>query len=98
MVRRYKPKHLLYSQHYNKEKITSTISMISSNLYLQMSINIRSFPQKPQLEYTHLLIIQFNLHFCSVQFSHSVVLNSLQPHGMQHSRPPYLSPTHTDVH
>ena len=29
----------------------------------------------------------------SVQFSHSVVSNSLQPHGLQHSRPPCPSPT-----
>ena len=29
----------------------------------------------------------------SVQFSHSVVSNSLQPHGPQHTRPPYPSPT-----
>ena len=29
----------------------------------------------------------------SVQFSHSVVSNSLWPHGLQHSRPPCPSPT-----
>jgi len=29
----------------------------------------------------------------SVQFSHSVVFNYLQPHGMQHARPPCPSPT-----
>ena len=29
----------------------------------------------------------------SVQFSGSVVSDSLQPHGLQHSRPPYWSPT-----
>ena len=29
----------------------------------------------------------------SVQFSHSVVSDSLQPHGPQHARPPCLSPT-----
>ena len=28
----------------------------------------------------------------SVQFSHSVVPNSLQPHGLQHARPPCPSP------
>ena len=33
--------------------------------------------------------IQFN----SVQFSRSVVSNSLQPHELQHTRPPCLSPT-----
>ena len=29
----------------------------------------------------------------SVQFSHSFVSNSLRPHGLQHARPPYPSPT-----
>ena len=29
----------------------------------------------------------------SVQYSHSVVSNSLQPHGLQHARPPCPSPT-----
>ena len=31
--------------------------------------------------------------FSSVQFSHSVVSDSLQPHEMQHARPPCPSPT-----
>ena len=31
--------------------------------------------------------------FSSVQFSHLVVSNSLQPHGLQHARPPCSSPT-----
>jgi len=34
------------------------------------------------------------LYFCcSVQFSCSVVSDSLWPHGLQHARPPCLSPT-----
>ena len=33
------------------------------------------------------------LKICSVQFSHSVVSNSLQPHEPQHARPPCPSPT-----
>ena len=32
------------------------------------------------------------LAFSSVQFSCSVVPNSLRPHGLQHARPPWLSP------
>ena len=32
-------------------------------------------------------------HFSSVQFSHSVVSDSLQPHESQHARPPCPSPT-----
>ena len=31
--------------------------------------------------------------FSSVQFSHSVISDSLQPHEPQHARPPRLSPT-----
>ena len=34
------------------------------------------------------------LMFSSVQFSHSLVSDSLRPHESQHSRPPYPSPTH----
>ena len=33
------------------------------------------------------------LKICSVQFSLSVVSNSMQPHGLQHTRLPCLSPT-----
>ena len=33
------------------------------------------------------------LHLCSVQFSCSVVSDSLQPHGLQHARPSCPSPT-----
>ena len=33
------------------------------------------------------------LQFSSVQFSCSVMSNSLQPHESQHARPPCLSPT-----
>ena len=35
----------------------------------------------------------FILEFSSVQFSHLVMSSSLQPHGLQHSRPPCPSPT-----
>ena len=31
-------------------------------------------------------------YFCWVQFSHSVVSDSLQPHGLQHAKPPCPSP------
>ena len=34
-----------------------------------------------------------HIQFISVQFSHSVVSNSLQPHELQHARPPCPSPT-----
>ena len=34
-----------------------------------------------------------NLHISSVQFSHSVVSDSLRPHGQHHTRPPCPLPT-----
>ena len=34
-----------------------------------------------------------NSDFSSVQFSHSVVFDSLRPHGLQNARPPCPSPT-----
>ena len=43
----------------------------------------------------------FFCYFSSVQFSHSVVSNSLRPHELQHARPPCPSPTpgvHPDSH
>ena len=53
-----------------------------------------------------LTLKQFNvlfkcIQFSSVQFSHSVVSDSLQPHEWQHARPPCPSPTpgvHSDSH
>ena len=38
-------------------------------------------------------IATLSFDYCSVQFNHSSVSNSLQPHGLQHTRPPCPSPT-----
>ena len=38
-------------------------------------------------------ILKSNLFISSVQYSHSIMSNSLWPHGLQHSRPLCLSPT-----
>ena len=46
-------------------------------------------PQKEIHEYTRLDIFQGGI---SVQFSRSVMSNSLRPHGLQHTRPPCPSP------
>ena len=35
----------------------------------------------------------WKVQFCSVQFSHSVVSDSLRPHGLQHASSPCSSPT-----
>ena len=45
------------------------------------------------LDILHVSILFFQTIFCSVQFSYSVVSNSLWPHEPQHARPPCPSPT-----
>ena len=37
--------------------------------------------------------MHYDLKFSSVQFSHSVVSDFLQPHELQHARPPCPAPT-----
>ena len=56
-----------------------------------MSINSRM----EKLWFTHRIEsrVQKYTLICSVQFSRSVVSNSLQPHESQHARPPCPSPT-----
>ena len=46
-----------------------------------------------KLETSRYYIVHRNIKFSSVQFSPSVVSDSLQPHESQHARPPYPSPT-----
>ena len=60
------------------------------------------FPQEVFTQVCGFLYFFFSFSFlCSVQFSHSVVSDSLQPHESQHTRPPCPSPTpgvHSDSH
>ena len=53
--------------------------------FVKKSITFKKPHKKSQSAYTYIAN--------SVQFSHSVVSNSLWPHGLQHARPPCLSPT-----
>ena len=47
------------------------------------------------LSFSYILLLDvLSSQFSSVQFSHSVVSNSLRPHEPQHARPPCPSPTH----
>ena len=78
-------------------------SSVSPNLLLIPSLECIFFSL--YLLYSLVLLILFynsflkfflclsNLSFSSVQFSHSVMSNSLQPHESQHARSPYPSPT-----
>ena len=45
------------------------------------------------LEGKHFFFKPLNVNRFSVQFSHSVMSDSLRPHGLQHARPPCPSPT-----
>ena len=46
-----------------------------------------------KVPYNYCIGVYFSLYFCSVQFSHSVVSATLQPHESQHARPPCSSPS-----
>ena len=48
---------------------------------------------KTTLGWEPLLYMEFNVFNSCLLFSHSVVSDSLQPHGLQHMRPPWPSPT-----
>ena len=63
-------------------RFTEFIPEIWSSKFLAWSILCNSFP-----------ICQLRLLWYSVQFSRSVVSDSLQPHESQHTRPPCPSPT-----
>ena len=59
------------------------ISSVICWLFRSMLFNLHMF----------IFLIAFHVQFSSVQFSCSVVSDSLQPHESQHARPPCPSPT-----
>ena len=72
-------------------------SVVKNSLAVQetQETQVQSTGQEDALEEgmaTHSSILSFS-QFSSVQFSHSVVSDSLRPHETQHARPPCLSPT-----
>ena len=65
----------------------------STNLYLYLHYTLHfKFVLKPWLEKEKRMQDLRGL-FSSVQFSHSVMSDSLRPHELQHARPPCPSPT-----
>ena len=60
--------------------------VMNSNNFYTFYVNIRAEARS----YTEILLLKT---FSSVQFSRSVVSNSLRPHELQHARPPCPSPT-----
>ena len=61
-------------------------SIFSDHKLVRLDVNYR----KKTIKNTNMW--RLTTHFCSVQFSRSVVSDSLQPHKPQHSRPPCPSP------
>ena len=84
-------------------KYTHKISMKPYTIFWTLPfLLLISIPWKPFHISIYGYFIIFNCHFnvwrlamkdASVQFSRSVVSDSLRPHELQHSRPPYPSPT-----
>ena len=59
--------------------------------YTAWEYNYISLPLKSSTQTSHTETLHSSSS--SVQYSHSVVSNSLRPHGLQHTRPPCPSPT-----
>ena len=72
------------------------VGLVSCKVSLLVSGGLSpSLPTKTPilLDQVHRLMTSFNLQFSSVQFSRSVVSDSLRPHELQHARPPCPSTT-----
>ena len=62
--------------------------------YIRMYIYISAYVYIHTHIYVHTYsFLSFPSHLGSVQFSYSVMSHSLQPHELQHARPPCPSPT-----
>ena len=72
-------------------KLTSMILQWWVHIIIHLSKPIkRTAPSEPYVNYGPWVI---KMYQCSVQFSRSVVSDSLRPHESQHARPPCQSPT-----
>ena len=71
-------------------RFTHVVAWVNNSFFLYCWVFIcMAIPQFLIHQYKYLCIVS---NF-SVQFSRSVVSNSWRPHGPQHARPPYPSPT-----
>ena len=97
--------HLLHKNN-NKGKglpltILILIHLFKSCLSSQFILEFIYLWCSPNFHRTWYLPFQFSDLFCSVQFSHSVVSDSLRSRESQHARPPCSSPSpgvHSDSH
>ena len=72
-------------------ELNSLYMLILKNkpLYLEELVVILEF----LIVFNICMILQVSVQFSSVQFSRSVMSDSLRPHKLQHARPPCPSPT-----
>ena len=77
------------------ELISDYGNVASCKIIIQKSIAfLHSNNEQMELEIKNtILCTLISLKVKSVQFSHSVMSNSLQLHGLQHAKPPCPSPT-----
>ena len=66
---------------------------LKKNIYAIIYIHTHTYPYTRHFTVHLKLTHHWKSTLSSVQFSHSVVSKSLQPHRLQHTRPPCPSPT-----
>ena len=80
------------------ELIAFDLKTITMTKYLYfISCTLKLFPQLYVISFFQCFWLLMVFSWASVQFSHSVMSNSLQPHGLQHARLPCPSPTITTI-
>ena len=88
----FNPRHN-YDSHYVLHTCEVKVAQSCPTLCDPMDYTVRGIPQARVLEWVAYPLSGKPLYTYSVQFSRSVVSSSLQPHGLQHARPPCPSPT-----
>ena len=68
-------------------------NIIFSKLLINCEIVIYNSKRPSKISRIKMKVQIIKIHISSVQFSHSVVSDSLRPHESQHARPPCPSPT-----
>ena len=76
-------------------KVALSVPLNLENSAVATGLEKVSFHSNPkERQYQTMFKLSHNCtHLSSVQFSCSVMSNSLKPHGLQHARPPCPSPT-----
>ena len=78
---------IMTNEHILVSKVLKRILVIFRNIFLKSSFAWLVIRKKKNTWNNNIIF------FCSVRFSHSIMSSSLQPHGLQHTRLPCLSPT-----